>query len=105
SGAPSLGSRHSVCHRSQVVCRPPKGGLRIEDHFDRHGLKELGEAPFILKGADEGAVFEFREDLWSDASPDVDSGRRQGLECKIAGLSPVDGYKKVKRMSAQFRLG
>src|SRR5438445_13516014 len=95
SQCPECG-HHSVLQGSQVVCRSSKCGLRIEDHFDRYGFKELGEAPFILKGADEVAVFEFREDLRGDASPDVDPGSRQGLEREIAGLSAVDGHKKLE---------
>lgn len=58
--------------------------------------------PFVLEEFEEGAVFDFLDDFYGDATGDVNTAQGEHLEGEIAGLGTIDGHPEIEGIDADW---
>jgi len=75
-------------------------------HDDVHG--NLGHqslvATLVGEAFHERTVFQLGQQLWRDASTEVDAVDRHGLQRQIPGFCSIDRGKQIQRLFRDFRL-
>ena len=78
--------------------------MLVHDDVDGNLGHQSFVAPFVREAFHERAVFQLGQQLWCDASTDVDAVDRHGLQRQIPGFCSIDGGEQIQRLFRDFRL-
>lgn len=86
------------------VGRAEQGRRFIEYDRDGNIAQEAFEFPFVAKGFEEGAVFDFFNDFDRDAAGNIDATERENFKSEVAGFCAIDGGPEIQSVGANGAL-